>query len=154
VSKYQYHELKPCSICSPEITLRIAQSLPTTSSLSFALCNKRSAAQLGIKPENLPSRLKPKIAYTSSPFSHEIPLATTHAMGVSAPISAVPSHNRQTPMHHPSSVSAFPRLLAAVVQKMGSSTFQTTILLADVSYSVSYRTPPFSSSKEVCSSFR
>jgi hypothetical protein len=133
VSKYQYHELKPCSTCSPEITLRIAQSLPTTSAPSFALCNKKSAAQLGIKSENLPFCLKPKIAYTSSPFSYEIPLATTHAKGVSASISAVPSHNRQTPMHHPSSVSAFPRLLAAVVQKMGSSTFQTTILLADVS---------------------
>jgi hypothetical protein len=34
----------------PEIILRIIEFLPTTSTASFALCNKRSAAQLGSKP--------------------------------------------------------------------------------------------------------
>jgi hypothetical protein len=37
----------------PEIILRIAEFLPTTSTASFALCNKRSAAQLGSWSWNL-----------------------------------------------------------------------------------------------------
>jgi hypothetical protein len=42
----------------PEIILRIAAFLPMTSTASFALCNKRSAAQLGSRPWNLLSGLE------------------------------------------------------------------------------------------------
>lgn len=42
----------------PEIILRIAEFLPTTSSASFALCNKRTYTQLSSTPWNVLSRLE------------------------------------------------------------------------------------------------
>ena len=115
----------------PEIILRIAAFLPTTSTASFALCNKRSAAQLGSRAWNLLSGQNPRIVYTSFPFYHEISLATMHAMGVSAFISAVLPHSRQTSMHHPSPARASRRLLTAVIQKMGLSLSRTIFLFTD-----------------------